>query len=618
MNALEVLRATFGYETFRPGQERAVRAILAGRDTLVVLPTGGGKSLCFQIPALLFPGLTIVVSPLISLMKDQVDALVARDLPATFINSTLSRDEIAHRLARAERGEIKLLYVAPERFDFGTVAQRLNAAGVSLLAIDEAHCISEWGHDFRPSYKRLGALRAALNSPPVMALTATATPAVRKDIAAQLELREPEIVVTGFDRTNLTYHVVSAKNDAQKDHVLSELLKTHETPAIVYASTRRAVERLVPILEGHGIPTVAYHAGLDDSRRHRVQDAFMAEKVRAVVATNAFGMGIDKRNVRLVVHYTMPGSLEAYYQEAGRAGRDGEPACCYLLHAFKDRFTHDFFIKCAYPDEPLVSRVYALGSRDVEELVDRTGAKAAEIQSVLRLLDSNVDVKLKASTERIKQDLSEWPREVLRVLWRVTGGDVKKGASIDLAGLPSKLGGAERVRSVLADLESNGYVKTGLGTIDWAGLDRRRRADLSKLEVIQKYAYATTCRRAFVLRYFGDPALKGAERCGGCDNCLGTTRVLEKEIPRRRPKIVEVPGLTADDNRLLEELRTLRREIAKRDRVPAYVVFADTTLAAMAVTRPRTVDDLLGIRGIGHVKADKYGAQFLTLISGTR
>src|SRR5579862_1688784 len=251
MDALHVLREQFGYETFRPGQERAVRATLAGRDSLVVLPTGGGKSLCFQIPALLFPGLTVVVSPLISLMKDQVDALVARGLPATFVNSTLTRDEIESRLARVDRGEIKLLYVAPERFDFGTSAERLRAAGVSLLAVDEAHCISEWGHDFRPSYQRLGALRAALGDPPVIALTATATPAVRKDIARQLGLKDPEIVVTGFDRTNLTYHVVQTRNDSQKDKVLSELLKKHETPAIVYASTRRAVERLVPILVGH-------------------------------------------------------------------------------------------------------------------------------------------------------------------------------------------------------------------------------------------------------------------------------------------------------------------------------------------------------------------------------
>lgn len=615
LDALQILRERFGYETFRPGQERAVHAVLAGRDALVVLPTGGGKSLCFQIPALLLPGLTVVVSPLISLMKDQVDALVARDLPATFINSSLTRDEISARLAAVDRGEIKLLYVAPERFDFGNAAARLQKVGVSLLAVDEAHCISEWGHDFRPSYQRLGALRAALGDPPVIALTATATQAVRKDIAAQLELRNPEIVVTGFDRTNLTYHVVKARNDAQKDAVLSELLKTHEPPAIVYASTRRPVERLEPILKGHGIPTVAYHGGLDDSRRHKVQDAFMAERAKAVVATNAFGMGIDKRNVRLVVHYTMPGSLEAYYQEAGRAGRDGQPAHCYLLHAFRDRFTHEFFIKNAYPDRPFVQQVH----RDTRAELPSIDELTPEMESALRLLDANLKVKLVASDERIKTDLTDWSREVLRELWRVAGNALRTGVSVDLTALPTRLGGTDRVRGVLRDLEVRKYVRTGVGDVDWAALDRRRRADLAKVQLIQKYTYATTCRRAFVLRYFGDPALKDGSRCTGCDNCLGTSRVLTDEAPRKKVKRqVDASAVGPGDARLLEEMRTLRREIAKREKVPAYVVFADKTLAAMAVQKPRSVAELLDIRGIGPAKADKYGEQFLTLISGAR
>lgn len=623
MDALQVLRDKFGYETFRAGQERAVHAVLAGRDSLVVLPTGGGKSLCFQIPALVLPGLTVVVSPLISLMKDQVDALRARHLAATYINSTLTSRQISQRLLEAERGEIKLLYVAPERFDFGTNAERLRAAGVSLLAVDEAHCISEWGHDFRPSYQRLGALRHALGDPPVVALTATATPAVRKDIVKQLDLRDPEVIVTGFDRKNLRYHVVQARNDAQKDQVLSELLVKHETPAIIYASTRRAVERLTPTIESHGIPAVAYHAGLDDAKRHEVQDAFMSGKVRAVVATNAFGMGIDKRNVRLVVHYAVPGSLEGYYQEAGRAGRDGEQSDCYLLHAFQDKFTHEFFINCAYPNRETVGRVHralrAVPDAKPETLAERAGVKLQEVESSVRLLTRGdaFEVRLTATPERIKNELDEPSRIVLRGLWRIAGRALETGVSVDLTALPPALGGSTRVEGVLRQLATGGFLEMAVD-VDWPALERRRRAELARLETMRSYAYAKTCRRAFILRYFGDAA-KDERRCGSCDNCLGTVRVLEKDAPKPKARSREVLAVVGpQDERLYEDLRTLRSEIAKRDRVPAYVIFADRTLVELAVLKPRSVDALLGVHGIGHKKAEKYGQQFLTLISGAR
>ncbi len=293
-DARRVLHTRFGYEQFRGGQERAIEAVLGGRDTLVIMPTGGGKSLCFQVPALLLPGLTVVVSPLISLMKDQVDALTARGLPAAFVNSTLTAAQSNERFQRAARGELKLLYVAPERFDFGNTAERLRETGVSLLAVDEAHCISEWGHDFRPSYLRMRSVRERLGDPVTIALTATATPEVREDIATQLALRDPERIVTGFDRGNLHYHVVPVKNDAEKDAALVEVLERNPGQAIIYATTRKAVERVTGVLQRSQVSAVAYHAGLDDSHRHEVQDAFMHEHVRAIVATNAFGMGIDK------------------------------------------------------------------------------------------------------------------------------------------------------------------------------------------------------------------------------------------------------------------------------------------------------------------------------------
>ncbi|NUQ20741.1 MAG: RecQ family ATP-dependent DNA helicase [Gemmatimonadaceae bacterium] len=577
-DARTALRTHFGYDDFRPGQARAVASVLDARDTLVILPTGGGKSICYQVPALLLPGLTVVVSPLISLMKDQVDALTARGLPAAFVNSTLSSGEVSDRLARAQRGEIKLLYVAPERFDFANTAERIAKMGVSLLALDEAHCISEWGHDFRPSYLRMAQVRERLGNPPVVALTATATPEVRRDIARQLSLRDPETVITGFDRINLRYHVVPTRTDDDKDRALVQAIRDAEGLAVVYASTRRAVERVARVLERARIPSVAYHAGLDDKHRHEVQDAFMREDVRAIVATNAFGMGIDKPNVRLVVHHAMPGTLEAYYQEAGRAGRDGLPSDCVLLHSFPDRFTHEFFIKGAYPERAVIDRVYNAISRDAdragrlddldaERLALRAGGKtsAREVESVLRVLvqagavlresesASRVYVRLLATPDRIKRELGAengLELALLRSLWKSGGGDrVYEGVALDLEMLPPGLGGAPGALPLLEGLQRRQFLtfeRDGGGArlaqpgaplaairIDWETLDRRRRGDLAKLDAMQQYAYPRGCRRGFVLRYFGDPAAR--QSCGACDNCLGT-HVPASEEPRAKPR----------------------------------------------------------------------------------
>jgi len=570
--AREVLRARFGYPEFRPGQEQAVKAVLAGRDTLVILPTGGGKSLCFQVPALMLPGLTVVISPLISLMKDQVDALTARDLPATFINSSLSGAEVSSRLARAERGDVKLLYVAPERFDAGTTAERLRAAGVSLLAVDEAHCISEWGHDFRPSYLRIRSVRDRLGTPPTIALTATATGDVRTDIIRQLQLEKPETIVTGFDRKNLSYSVVRTRSEADKDAALIAALESQPGLAVIYASTRKAVERIAQMLERARIPAVGYHAGLDDDHRRDVQDAFMRDGVRAIVATNAFGMGIDKPNVRLVVHHAMPGTLEAYYQEAGRAGRDGLPSVCVLLHAFPDRFTHEFFIKTANPDRAVVERVYTavLRAADGNGLARVSPAdiasaargqlKEREVESALRILVQSASltnelasatqlfVRLLATPLRIKSELGdgfEAERELLRAIWRVGGARCYDGIMIDPNGFAPGLGGPTGIGAMLDALQERQFVlweRSGGGLrvadatrpfsalrINWEQIERRRAGDMGKLEAMQKYAYTSGCRRGFLLRYFGDPAARSS--CTGCDICLGTH---EKEAPAAR------------------------------------------------------------------------------------
>ena len=674
-DARAVLLARFGYGVFRPGQERAIESVLAGRDTLVVLPTGGGKSLCYQIPALVTRGLTVVVSPLISLMKDQVDALDRRGIPAAFINSTLSSAEVSDRLVRAQNGELKMLYVAPERFDVGTAAERLKSIGVALLAVDEAHCISEWGHDFRPSYRRVGEVRQRLGNPPTIALTATATPPVREDIARILDLQDPEIIVTGFDRPNLSYGVISAKGDREKDAVVLDLLRNLEDgTGIVYASTRKTVERMAQFLDGHGIPASAYHAGLDDDRRRRVQDYFMSERTRVIVATNSFGMGVDKSNVRLVIHYAMPGTLEAYYQEAGRAGRDGGESRCVLLHAFPDRFTHEFFIKSALPERVLIEQVHRRCQREAdrsgvvaataEELAGGIGGKTSPkaVDSALRVLaDAGVlrwdpesaglvKVRLLATPERIRDELGdgfEMERELLRACWRVAKEQLARGAVIDLDGLPPGFGGFVGAFPMLTSLEARQFVHVeriggGLRLVDpsmpldrvafdWRALDRRRQREFDKLEAMQRYAYAKTCRRQALLKWFGDPAARA--ECGACDNCLGETRSAPSvqsawsaagdarvRTPRdpgiRREaqrKSKETGGaVTESDTDLFNALKACRAQLAAGK--PAYVVFPDATLAAFATRRPLTPAAMLALPGVGPLKLEKYAGPFLDVI----
>ncbi|MDQ2929830.1 MAG: ATP-dependent DNA helicase [Gemmatimonadota bacterium] len=677
-DAREILRTRFGYPAFRPGQERAVQAVLERRDTLVILPTGGGKSLCFQVPALMLPGLTVVISPLISLMKDQVDALTARNLPATFINSSLTSAEVQNRLTRAERGQIKLLYVAPERFDFGGTAERLRAIGVSLLAVDEAHCISEWGHDFRPSYLRIRSVRERLGTPPTIALTATATGDVRTDIIRQLQLDNPETIVTGFDRKNLSYSVVRTRTEADKDAALIDALNAQPGLAVVYASTRKAVERITLVLERARIPAVGYHAGLDDEHRRDVQDAFMRDNVRAIVATNAFGMGIDKANVRLVIHHAMPGTLEAYYQEAGRAGRDGLPSVCVLLHAFSDRFTHEFFIKTAHPDRTLVERVYneVVRAADGNGLAKLTAAdissatrgqlKEREVESALRILvqsgsvvselasATQLFVRLLATPLRIKSELGEGfeaERDLLRAIWRVGGASCYDGITVDPNGFAPGLGGQAGVASLLDALQDRQFIvweRSGGGhrvpdirrpfsalRISWEQLDRRRAGDMGKLDAMQKYSYTTGCRRGFLLRYFGDPAASNS--CTGCDICLGThvqEAPAKRETTRRRrgvaggasagpsrsprrESVVDSSSdieLSAAQPALVAALRELRTTLARAAKVPAYVIFPDRTLVEMAVRRPVSLDALSGVRGVGPTKLERYGTQILAVI----
>lgn len=573
-DARAALAHHFGYDDFRGGQTDAIASVLSGRDTLVLMPTGGGKSLCYQVPATVLPGLTVVVSPLISLMKDQVDGLADAGVRAAFINSTLPAHEARATLEAARTNAIKLLYVAPERFDSPAFRDQLRSLDVSLFAVDEAHCVSQWGYDFRPSYLRLGAVRDALGCPAI-ALTATATPDVKRDVVRQLRLQEPTIVARGFNRTNLSWHVLAARNDEEKDQLLLRLLRLpRDGVAIVYGSTRRSVDNIADLLNRAGLRAAGYHAGVDDRERARLQDAFMAGDIPIVVATNAFGMGVDKPNVRLVVHYAMPGNLEGYYQEAGRAGRDRNPADCVLLHAYRDRFTHEFMIEQSYPAPEVVDEVYRLlraqaDTSGVAAVDPRTLARTTRsaknerhVDAALRLLSEFGIVRnagrsggqpwlrLIARPERIRREIGDAGRDaelrLLRALWRFAGDELYRGRELPRT-LLRTADGADATQ-LLDVLQREGFLEwrpwpaeqgwqllqqtDGPLPIDWHALAQRRQREERRLQRMQGYAYTEECRRGYVLRYFGDP--EAMDSCDGCDNCLPPERRMLPDVPPPR------------------------------------------------------------------------------------
>ncbi len=553
--------ARFGLSSFRPGQEEVISAVLAGQDCLCVMPTGGGKSLCYQLPAVALGGVTLVVSPLIALMKDQVDQLRSHKLPVTFINSTLSMAEQSARLDGIAAGEYQLVYVVPERFRSGRFLEAVGTVGVNLLAIDEAHCISEWGHDFRPDYARLGFFRHKLGCPTTIALTATATDRVRRDIVDQLDLKEPRTFITGFARPNLFYEVLRPGSERQKADMLVRFL--HQTPGsgIVYASTRKRTEEVVQIIaEQTGRSAAVYHAGLMPEQRRATQEGFMAGKYEIVVATNAFGMGIDKANVRFVVHYNLPGTLEAYYQEAGRAGRDAKPSRCLLLYHSSDHYVLEYFIESAYPGREHVAAVYKFlcGLRD--DPIELTQAEIKEhlnlpigndgVGNCEQLLESagvlerlgtgqnmaavRLDSELPTLVDLLPKQ-AKVRRRVLQAVERLVGDRRNEMVHFHLHELAAEaeldttsLGNALRE---LNRLESFTYVPPFRGRairmirrdlpfeqldIDFDAHQKRKAAEYEKLQLVVRFATGGKCRQGEILRYFGE---KDPQPCGHCDNC---------------------------------------------------------------------------------------------------
>ncbi|MFN0021248.1 MAG: RecQ family ATP-dependent DNA helicase [Pirellulaceae bacterium] len=552
----------FNLTSFRPGQREVISAVIEKQDCLCIMPTGGGKSLCYQLPAVMREGLTLVVSPLIALMKDQVDALQALGIAATFINSSLTQAEQRERMEEMAAGKLDLVYIAPERLRHSQFLEKVRAAKVHLLAVDEAHCISEWGHDFRPDYARLGRFRERLGWPQTIALTATATPKVRDDVAKQLQLRQPKVFITGFARANLRFEVQEPQGDLGKYEALRQFLEQTPGAGIIYAATRKRCEEIVETLREmqKDRKVGLYHAGLMPEDRRRIQDDFMEDRVPLIVATNAFGMGIDKPDLRFVIHFNMPGSLEAYYQEAGRAGRDGLPSRCLLLFSQADRYVQEFFIDNKYPPREAVKKVYDYLRRDeaspieltLQEIKDGTGLslttegiasceKILEKAGVLERLDSRqnqaavrIDSDLPTLVELLPQD-APVQRKVMRAIENIVGEMRHERVFLSPAtlGKMTELDASSITRAVkeLCKLKSFDYVPPFRGRaihmlertkqfaqlgIDFAELDRRKGAEYEKLERVIGYARAHKCRQVEILDYFGDP---GKTHCGNCDNC---------------------------------------------------------------------------------------------------
>lgn len=578
----EVLKEYFGYEEFRPGQKEIIQKVLAHEDVLGIMPTGSGKSVCYQLPALMLEGLTIVISPLISLMKDQVDAANQLGISATFINSSLDGYETAQRFRLLDQQRIQLLYVAPERFIMPDFIQALKRWNLQLIAIDEAHCISQWGHDFRPSYLQMAASLNDLEQRPVIiALTATATVNVAEDIKKRLNIPANNHIQTGFARENLRLQVVK---DQKKEQYLIEYLRINQKQSgIIYAATRKEVDRIYHLLAKFNFNVGRYHGGMSESQRTAIQDDFLYDRTELLVATNAFGMGINKSNIRFVIHYQIPGSLEAYYQEAGRAGRDGLLSEAVLLFAPQDIQIQKFFIQQSQCEESQKQKEY----EKLKAMTEYVYIESCLQQYILSYFGENSLPCERCGNcldERELVDVTIETQMVLSCLKRMGENYGKQLLMKVLAGSKD-----QKVKTLGFDrLSTYGLLKT------WAQKD-----------ILQLIEYLLSSGYLFALN--GEyPTLKVTEF--GVEVLKGNQKVFKKETK----KVQQLSDEETDT--LFEALRELRTDLASEAGVPPYVVFSDATLKEMSQQRPKDRLSLLQIKGVGQSKLDKYGEAFLAII----
>jgi ATP-dependent DNA helicase RecQ len=578
--AQTLLESHFGYSSFRNGQERAIQSVLAGENTICVMPTGGGKSICYQIPALVLPGTTIVISPLISLMKDQVDALVQVGIPAAFINSSLSYSEANQRMWEAKQGMYKLLYIAPERLESREFIEDLKQMDIPLVAVDEAHCISQWGHDFRPSYRHIQHMVDSLpQKPNVLALTATATPRVREDICETLDIDEENSIITGFERENLTFAVIKGQD---RLHFIRDYLKKNEKEAgIIYAATRKNVDQLYERLKKENINVARYHAGMGDAERVREQDRFLKDEASVMVATSAFGMGIDKSNIRYVLHFQLPKNMESYYQEAGRAGRDGLESECILLYSSQDVQVQRFLIDQSSDR----SRIHAELEK-LQQMVDYCHTENCLQEFILKYF-GELETE---SCGRCGNCLDS--RSSL---------DVTKEAQMVMSCL-IRMGqrfGKTLTAQVLTGSKNKKVTEMGFDKLTTYGIMKEKST-----KEVSDFIEFLISQELIAIEQGQFPTLYVSPK--GKDVLLGKDTVHRRET-------VKVKEITKDDP-LFEALREVRRAIADTENVPPFVIFSDAALKDMCAKLPTTSEEFLTVSGVGEHKLKKYGLDFIQAI----